>query len=259
MLEDFIRGGSYLIRGFGCLLRPGVRRYVIIPLLLNTILFIGAIGLAGKFFENWLQHLTSMLPGWLNWLPYLLWPVFVLVIALGLFYGFSLIANIVGSPFNAFLSARVEFLACGRQTDSGRGLIQDIYVSVRDELRRIFYILWRTLLIGTLGLLLLFLPVLNILAAFLWFAFTAWMLAMQYSDYPLSNQGVEFRAQTPMLKLHRSRLFGFGCATALCTLIPVVNFVVMPAAVAGATLLWMDLAPAGFNAAGLAGRKPKTS
>ena len=248
-----------MFRGFGCLLRSEVRRYVIIPLLLNTLLFAGAIGLAGRFLEIWLQHLTAMLPRWLEWLSYLLWPVFGLAAALGLFYGFSLIANIVGSPFNAFLSARVEFLASDRQPESGRGLIQDIYIAVHDEFRRILYILWRTLLIGSLGLLLLFLPVINIFAAFLWFAFTAWMLAMQYSDYPLSNHGVEFRAQTPLLKLHRSRLFGFGCATALCTLIPVINFIVMPAAVAGATLLWMELVPGGYNRTTLGQEKPEIS
>jgi len=66
------------------------------------------------------------------------------------------------------------------------------------------------------------------------------MLAMPYPDYPLSSHGVEFRAQRSLLKHQRNRLFGFGAATALCTLIPVVNFIIMPAAMAGATLLWME-------------------
>lgn len=33
---------------------------------------------------------------------------------------------------------------------------------------------------------------------------------------------------------------GFGGLVALCTGIPVVNFVVVPAAVVGATLLWVE-------------------
>jgi CysZ protein len=33
--------------------------------------------------------------------------------------------------------------------------------------------------------------------------------------------------------------WGFGGLVMLCTMIPVVNFFVMPAAVAGATLIWV--------------------
>lgn len=65
-------------------------------------------------------------------------------------------------------------------------------------------------------------------------------LAIQYSDYPLSNRRVGFAAQRPLRKQQRARLFGFGTAAILCTLIPLVNFIIMPAAVAGATLLWVE-------------------
>lgn len=241
MLDEFVHGSGCLFRGFGFLLRPGVKRHVIVPLLINIALFACGIGLAADYFSTWLQHLTAMLPSWLSWLPFLLWPVFALAMALVLFFTFTLVANLVGAPFNGALSARVETLAGGGRPDSGRSLFRDIAISLRDELRRTLYILWRALLIGALGLLLLFVPLFNILTPFLWFVFTAWMLAMQYSDYPLSNHGVVFAAQRPLMKRQRIRLLGFGCATALCTLIPVVNFVIMPVAVAGATLLWMEV------------------
>ena len=50
------------------------------------------------------------------------------------------------------------------------------------------------------------------LTLLLWFAFTAWILAIQYSDYPLSNHRVGFTVQRPLLKQQRARLFGFGTA-----------------------------------------------
>jgi CysZ protein len=153
------------------------------------------------------------------------------------------VANLIGAPFNSFLSARIEALVTGRRPESGRSLARDIAISLRDELRRILYILWRTLLIAVLGLLLLFVPLFNVLTPALWFVFVTWMLAVQYSDYPLSNHGVDFNAQRPLLKQRRSRLLGFGAATAFCSLIPVVNFIIMPAAVAGATLLWVEARP----------------
>ena len=240
MLEEIIHGSGCLFRGFGFLLRPGIKRYVIIPLIINVVLFGCAIAVAINYFNIWLQHLSAMLPSWLNWLPSLLWPIFALATLVVLFYAFTLVANIIGAPFNSFLSARVEILVASKKPDSGRSLVGDIVISLRDELRRILYILWRALLIGILGLLLFFIPLFNILTPLLWLLFTAWMLAMQYSDYPLSNRGVDFSAQRPLLKQQRNRLFGFGAATTLCTLIPVVNFIIMPAAVAGATLLWME-------------------
>jgi CysZ protein len=41
------------------------------------------------------------------------------------------------------------------------------------------------------------------------------------------------------LRRHRSLSIGFGSAAAGLTMIPIVNFVVMPAAVAGATAMWV--------------------
>ncbi|MHB8403923.1 MAG: sulfate transporter CysZ [Gammaproteobacteria bacterium] len=243
MLGEFAGGARCLFRGFGFLLRPGVKRHVIIPLLINIGLFACAIALAAARFGTWLHHWTAGMPAWLIWLASLLWLIFAFSAMVVLFYAFTLVANLLAAPFNSFLAARVEALVTGQQPDSGRSLVGDILISLRDELRRILYILWRALLIGVLGLLLLFVPLFSILTPLLWFVFTAWMLAMQYSDYPLSNHGVNFTAQRPLLTRQRNRLFGFGAATALCTLIPVVNFIIMPAAVAGATLLWMEIHP----------------
>jgi CysZ protein len=240
MLEEFTHGAGCLLRGFGFLLRPGVKRHVLIPFVINSMLFGCAIVYAARYFDTWLQHLTTGLPAWLSWLASLLWLLFAFAMLVVLFYSFTLVANLVGAPFNSFLSARVQILVTGEKPEGGRSLAADIVISLRDELRRILYIAWRAVLIGVLGLLLFFIPFFNILTPLLWLLFTAWMLAMQYSDYPLSNRGVAFKAQRPLLKQQRNRLFGFGAATALCTLIPVVNFIIMPAAVAGATLLWIE-------------------
>lgn len=243
MLSEFMAGARCMFRGFGFLPLPGIRRYVLIPLFINTVLFAGALVWSARRFAHWLDSLSAHLPHWLAWLTLLLWPVFAASVALILFYSFTLVANLLGAPFNSFLSARVETRLTGRTPDSGRSLWQEIVTTLRDEVRRLIYILWRTLLIGILVLLLLFVPVANIAVPVLWFLFTAWMLAAQYSDYPLANRGVEFSVQRDMLNRQRARLLGFGSAATLCTLIPVVNFVVMPAAVAGATLLWLPTAP----------------
>ena len=66
----------------------------------------------------------------------------------------------------------------------------------------------------------------------------SWMLAVQYTDYPMDNHGIEFHQMRQHMANHRSMSLGFGMATNIATLIPLVNFLVMPAAVLGATIMW---------------------
>ncbi|MGH8320900.1 MAG: sulfate transporter CysZ [Gammaproteobacteria bacterium] len=243
MFEEFAHGARCLFGGFTWLTRPGVKRHVFIPLIINSILFIAAIAIGAHYFSAWLHHWTAAMPGWLAWLASLLWLIFAAAAAVVLFYGFTLVANIIGAPFDIFLSMRVEAMLTGRRPETGRSLAADIGVAMRGQVQRLVYILWRTLLIGILGLLLLFVPLFGAVTPLLWFLFTAWMLAILYSDFPLGNRGVTFASQRQLFRQHRARLFGFGTATALCTMIPVVNFIIMPVAVAGATIMWVELQP----------------
>ena len=63
------------------------------------------------------------------------------------------------------------------------------------------------------------------------------MLALQYLDYPLGNHGLAFSEQRRILKVQRPMMLGFGAVVLLYTMVPVLNFFAMPAAVVGATLL----------------------
>jgi CysZ protein len=65
------------------------------------------------------------------------------------------------------------------------------------------------------------------------------MLAVQYSDFPMGNHGLKFRDMRATLRRRRFLSIGFGAAAAGLTMIPVVNFIAMPAAVAGATAMWV--------------------
>ena len=51
---------------------------------------------------------------------------------------------------------------------------------------------------------------------------------------------MKFPEQREKLKTQRSLALGFGLATLAVTMIPVVNFIVIPAAVAGATALYLE-------------------
>lgn len=240
MYEEFTQGARYLFQGFTWLTRPGVRRYVAVPLIINLLVFAAAIALGAHYFGAWLHHWISGMPHWLAWLAALLWVVFALAAAVVLFYAFTMVANLIAAPFDIFLAMRVEAMLTGRRPETGRSLAGDITVGLRGQIQRLLYLLWRLSLIAILGLVLLLVPVFGTLTPVLWFLFTAWTLAIVYSDFPLSNRGVTFVEQRRLFRQKRARLFGFGTAAALCTMLPVVNFVIMPVAVIGATLLWTE-------------------
>jgi len=88
-------------------------------------------------------------------------------------------------------------------------------------------------------LLLFLIPVINIIAPFVWLIFSAWMLTIEYADYPMGNHGLRSDEQKYRLSEKRLLSLGFGGAVTVATMIPVFNFLVMPAAVAGATAMWV--------------------
>ncbi|MBT8135729.1 MAG: sulfate transporter CysZ [Gammaproteobacteria bacterium] len=237
MPATLLKGASYAFAGLTHLADRELRVFVLGPLLTNIVLFSLAIWWAAGTFDSWIDWLVQWLPGWLDWLQWLIWPIFVLALVLLVFYTFTMIANIVGAPFNGLLAEKVEqSLRPDMPRPAGRPLWQEVPYAVAHEFRKWAYILPRAL-----PLLLLFLiPGLNAFAPLLWFGFGAWMLAMEYVDYPMGNHGLSFRRQRELLGERRMLVLGFGAGVLIMTLVPLLNFLSMPSAVIGATLLWSE-------------------
>jgi CysZ protein len=66
------------------------------------------------------------------------------------------------------------------------------------------------------------------------------MMAVQYKDYPFDNHKISFNEMKQDLKANKSLSYSFGFTTAVFSMLPVVNLVVMPVAICGATALWVD-------------------
>jgi CysZ protein len=231
-------GIGYFFQGLRLIAQPGLRRYVLMPLLINVTLFGGLLWFGAGQFEVFMNWLMPELPEWLQWSEAILWVVFAVTAVLILFFTFSLLANVVAAPFNGLLAEAVEIYLLGERMDDADGwkkMLRELLPTFIDELRKLAY-----LLAWSLPFLLLFLiPVLNLAAPFLWLAFSAWMLTVEYVDYPMGNHGLRSHEQKRRLRGKRLLSFGFGGAVTLATMIPVVNFLVMPAAVAGATAMWV--------------------
>lgn len=239
-ITEFSAGPAYLIRGFGLLREPLLRRYVVLPILINIALIVLLVGLLGWQLNDWLNAWLAGLPWWLSWLEDLLWWLGMLLTTLAFCYVFTLLANLIASPFNGMLSARVERLLTGHAPESGMSLGGEMLDGVTGELRRLRYYAGRAMVLGLVSLLLLFIPLANFAIAPMWFVFGAFMLAFEYLDQPMANRGMPFADKMKRLRAHRWRHLGFGSVVTLATAIPLANLVVMPAAVIGATLMYLE-------------------
>ena len=103
------------------------------------------------------------------------------------------------------------------------------------EMRKLGYFLPRAIGLFILSLV----PVVNVVAAPLWLIFGVWMMAIQYIDYQADNNKMSWQDMLAWLRQKRWQSLGFGGVTYLALLIPGVNVLMMPAAVAGATLFWV--------------------
>ena len=235
-MKDVFTGAGYLIEGFSLLRKPGLRRFVVMPLLINILLFGGLIGWAYGWVDGASRVMIAGLPDWLHWLRYIVVPVFVLTSLVVIFYGFSILANLIAAPFNGLLAEAVECYLTGKSLPGDwRQLLRDILPSIMSEFRKLFYFALRAVPL----LLLLLVPLVNVVVSVLWVLFSAWMMTVQYMDYPMANHQLFFKEQRARLRKRPLLAWSFGGLVMLCTLLPVLNFIVMPAAVAGATAIWV--------------------
>ena len=223
-------------QGLRLVFSPGLRRFVLIPLLANITVF-GALAYFGAlyfdaFMDQWLPTQS-----WLAFLRWLLWVLFAFAYALALFFGFTLIANLIAAPFNGLLAARIEEKLTGqRPPEDEQSLLRSALPAFAAETGKILYFVSRAI-----PLLLLFLiPGINVVASIIWLVFGLWFLAVEYGDYPMANHAIAPARQRGLLRKKRFKSLAFGAGITVMMLIPVLQFAAMPAAVAGATRLWVD-------------------
>ena len=233
---SFTKGFFDCFSGFSLLFKPGIKRFVLIPLFINMGLFYFAAILLSNQLTIWLEKL---LPDWLSWLEWLIWPLFAIALFLIVFYSFTVLANLIAAPFNSLLSAKIEAFLTGKNPEdiNTDGFIKLIFRTLTSELQKILYaIKWFIpLLIITV------IPVINVVAPFLWILFAVWFFALEYNDYPLANRGHYFAEVKIYNRKHRMRSLGLGTAVFILTSIPFVNFIAMPMAIAGATKLTCNI------------------
>lgn len=275
----FWKGLSYPFRGakFVYLEHPGLARFWILPILITGALLAGASWMGWAWHEEvtdllWtdpteaveqvrktfdasaegkpkpssvvLKDADAGLGFWMeagHWAHSALEIVVLLVLwAVGLLLVVFL-TNVVAAPFNDLLSEEVEHLRLGKKGPpfSLKALARDSARTVGLEaLKMALYLV----VMVPLYLLSLLLPgVGQVIYTVIAFVFTALYFSVDYVDWPASRRSRSITYRFGMLREHFLPMFGFGTGVWLFLFIPIVNLLFMPAAVAGGTLLFLDL------------------
>lgn len=231
-------GLGYLMAGYGIISQPGLRRFVIIPLIINLLFFVALFFTLKHFVVELNAWLAGYLPTWLQWLSGVIWVLFFITFMLIFLYAFVMLANIVAAPFNNLLAEKVEHYLTGKlppQRTFTQNMM-DIPRVIERQLMIMLYFVPRALVLGIL----FFIPVINIFAAALWFGFSAWFMAMQYLDFPTDNHRVPLRDVRAWMSTRKWLSLEFGACILGAMMIPGLNLVTMPAAVAAATKFWIE-------------------
>ncbi|PPD35555.1 MAG: sulfate transporter CysZ [Methylomonas sp.] len=226
-----------LWQGIKLLSHPALRKYLLIPLFINIVLYTCAFVL-GYHSVSALIH--QFIPDWLSWLSWLLWPLFFVSFLVVGFFTFTLLANLIAAPYYSLLAAKALQILNAQDAPIQEQAWDKIFLG---ELKRVGYLLARMLPL----LLLFIIPVVNLIAPVLWAVFAAWGIAMEFMAYPLEGRGLTFPEQKQFLLKSRWSMLGFGGLVGAGLTLPVVNIFIGQAAVLGATLYVKQLTELSTN------------
>ena len=241
-LLNFPHGFFLVFRGGRLLMNnPRLLKYIIIPFLINLAVFTLTIFLGLRFFQDVVSQLLPQGDAW-YWaiLYYAVWTIAVLITLVLIFFSFTVVGNLIASPFNELLSERTEDLLLGKSTDEPFALgafLRDMGRAWLVELRKMaFFVL------AMLGLLLLnLLPVIGtLLYGVLSVLLTLFFLGWEYLGFVQERKRASFGEQRRYLLQRKWLVSGFSCGVLLLLAIPFLQLLCIPMAVVGATLLWCE-------------------
>lgn len=240
--NSLVSGAQYFLHGLRLLLHPQLRWFVLIPLIINCLLFAVLTTLLVQYFDQltqWDLPLPEILQFLEKTLKWVAWLLIVVVVLIGYGYSFNIITNIFAAPFYGLLSQRTEEMLTGVKCPD-EPLLQMIFRTLFRELKKLLYFVTRGIFILLVMILLGLTLVLNFLAPVVGTLWSAWSMSIQYVDYAADNHRTEFATLRKLLRKRRYSCLGFGGIVMGCSMIPILNIITMPAAVIGGTLFWVN-------------------
>lgn len=239
MVRQFLTGVGLLARGLSLVLRsPRLLLLGLLPALLAGIIYIAALVVLIRFLPDISEQVTWFADGWSAWLRD---TVQVLagagVLGLSVLLGiltFTAVTLLIGDPFYEKISELVEDRFGGVPDEVEISLLRSLRRSLADSLRLIGISILIAIPLFLLGLLpFIGQTVIPVLGG----AIGGWILALELTGVPFQRRGQRLRHRRVALAANKPLTLGFGAAVFATFLIPLGAIFLMPAAIAGATLL----------------------
>lgn len=234
-MGEFFDGMRCMMSGLNHLSTKGLKRFVILPVMFNFLLFTGLFYLVYHYLFPYSYTYLDKLPSWLSFLNGVLFVVFIISFFLLFLSVFTVLFNIIAAPFNGLLAEKAQQLLYG-STIPSISFTSMVFRTIKRQGQFIAYFLPRFCVMCIL----FFIPFLHPIYPFLWFFFNAWMLSFQYQDFVMDNNLIGFDEMKHIIKRNKLRSLGFGSLINLASFIPILNFFTMPAAVIGSVTIYCE-------------------
>ncbi|MGZ3143373.1 EI24 domain-containing protein [Lentzea chajnantorensis] len=239
MIKDFGAGFGLLLRGFRLVFSSPKRVLVgALPAVLTAVLMITGWTLLFTNIDSVAGWLTGFADSWSETsrsIVEVAVGISVVVAALGLsVLLFTAITLMIGGPFYEYIAEEVEDELGGVPEAEQVGFWRGFVVGLRGTL----------LLVGTSVLFAVplflggFIPIVGqTLIPVLAVCINGYLLGIELTGIPFTRRGRTFKQRRKLLATRRSLVLGFAVPTYLLCLIPLAALVVIPAAMAGGTVL----------------------
>jgi len=235
------RGAAAPLSGIRFIARnPRLVRYFALPVLINTIVY----GAGAYIFFSKLPDLLNWIFGepevwYMKALFFVAGIIIAAVFALFLMFTFTALGIVVAGPFLDVLSRKVDEIRLGMDpAPEGGSFLREVRKVLASQVKKLL------LFVLVQGLLLFayLVPLIGeIVGLPLQVLVTFFFLAWEFWDFPMERRKMDFAAKKDFLKKYKIEAVSFGAVCFFYMMVPLLNFILMPASVAGATVLVSDL------------------
>jgi CysZ protein len=238
-VRNFFTGMGMLGRGFGMYARsPRLLFLGLIPAVIAAVLIGGALFALFYFINDIAAGVTWFAKDWSNDIRSTVRLLAALTVAVGgvllAVLTYAAVTLIIGDPFYEAISKSVDEQVGGPVNEASVGF----WVAARHNLVDSVRLIALSVMISIPMFLAGFLPVVGqTVVPVVDAVIGGWMLAVELTGVPFNRRGMRLRDRRRLLRANRSLALGFGVPVFVIFLIPFAAVLVIPAAVAGATLL----------------------
>jgi len=219
---------------------PNLLRWFAVPVLINIVVYCAGAYLFFTRLASLLHWIFGQPETWyMKAAFYSVGTIIAGVFAVFLVFTFTAVGLIVAGPFLDVLSRKIDETRFGFDpAGAGSSVIRGIWVIAAAQVKKLILFL----LIQALLLLAWLIPGIGqIVGAPLQLAVTFFSLAWEFWDFPLDRRGMDYRAKKEFMRANKMAALSFGAVCGMYMLVPLLNFLMIPASVAGATILVSDL------------------